>query len=86
MKEKEGTLELEGLVIDALPESRFRVQLDNGVTVLAYCAGRLRTHRIRILLGDRVKVEMSPYDLSKARIVYRNPTSKVVSTPQQRRR
>ncbi|AXK38168.1 translation initiation factor IF-1 [Crenobacter cavernae] len=71
---KEDVIELEGSVIEALPESRFRVALDNGVEILAYESGKMRMHRIKIIVGDRVTVEMSPYDLSKGRINYRHPT------------
>ncbi len=68
---KEGKIEVEGTVIEALPDTQFRVRLDNGQEILAYLSGRMRKHYIRILLGDRVKVEMSPYDLTRGRIVYR---------------
>jgi len=61
----------EGSVIESLPGAHFRVQLDEGGIVLAHLAGRLRVHFIRILPGDRVKVEMSPYDATKGRIIYR---------------
>jgi len=62
---------MEGKVIDALPNTMFRVELDNGHTVIAHISGRIRRNYIRILEGDRVQVELSPYDLSKGRIVYR---------------
>ncbi len=68
---KEGKIEVEGTVVEALPDTQFRVRLDNGQEILAYLSGRMRKHYIRILLGDRVKVEMSPYDLTRGRIVYR---------------
>lgn len=61
----------EGQVIEALPSMRFRVKLDDGTEILAYLAGKLMIHRIRILPGDRVTVEMTPYDKTKGRIVYR---------------
>jgi translation initiation factor IF-1 len=64
-------IEVEGTVIEALPGTQFRVQLDEGHEVLAYLSGKMRKFYIRILLGDRVKVEMSPYDLTKGRITYR---------------
>ena len=70
-KKKEDKIELEGTVVEALPATQFRVELDNGHQVLAYLSGRMRRHYIRILLGDRVRVELSPYDLSRGRIVYR---------------
>jgi len=68
---KEAPLEVFGTVRQIYPSTTFAVELENGHTVLAHLAGRLRRHRIKILLGDRVDLEMSPYDLSKARIVYR---------------
>ena len=68
---KEDAIEVEGKVIEALPNAMFRVELDNGHKVLAHVAGKLRMHFIRILPGDRVKVELSPYDLTRGRIVYR---------------
>ncbi len=71
MTKTEEKIVVEGTVIEAMPSTTFRVQLDNGHTVLAYLSGRLRKYYIRILLGDRVKVELSPYDLTRGRIVYR---------------
>lgn len=71
MAKKEEKIELEGTVIEALPGTQFRVELDNGHEVLAYLSGKMRRYYIRILLGDRVRVEVSPYDLSRGRIVYR---------------
>jgi translation initiation factor IF-1 len=68
---KEEAIEVEGRVIEALPNAMFRVELDNGHRVLAHIAGKLRMHFIKILPGDRVKIELSPYDLSRGRIVYR---------------
>ncbi|MCD6255105.1 MAG: translation initiation factor IF-1 [Deltaproteobacteria bacterium] len=68
---KEDMIEVEGKVIEALPNAMFRVELDNGHRVLAHVAGKLRIHFIRILPGDRVRVELSPYDLSRGRITYR---------------
>jgi translation initiation factor IF-1 len=67
----EEKLELDGEVMEALPNTMFKVKLDNGHEVLAHLAGKLRRHRIRVLPGDRVRVEVSPYDLSRARLVYR---------------
>jgi translation initiation factor IF-1 len=67
----EDKIQVEGLVIEALPGTQFRVRLDNGHEVLAYLSGKMRKYYIRILLGDRVKVEMSPYDLTRGRITYR---------------
>jgi translation initiation factor IF-1 len=71
MAEKEEKVELDGEVVEALRNGQFRVTLDNGHETLAYTAGKMRRFRIRILPGDRIKVELSPYDLSRGRIVYR---------------
>ena len=68
---KEDVIELDGEVVEALPNAMFRVRLDNQHEVIAYAAGKMRKFYIRILLGDRIKVEISPYDLSRGRIVYR---------------
>ncbi len=65
-------IEVEGTVVEALPNTMFRVALDNGHEVLAHLSGRMRRHYIRVLLEDRVVVELSPYDLSRGRIVYRH--------------
>ncbi|MBV8468204.1 MAG: translation initiation factor IF-1 [Burkholderiales bacterium] len=86
MKEKEETIAFEGTVTDALPESRFRVTLENGVEVLAYGSGKIKMHRIRILAGDRVTVEMSPYDLTKGRITFRHATARIDTGYAPRRR
>jgi translation initiation factor IF-1 len=72
MAKKEEVLELEGVVVEALPNTQFIVELDGGHQVLAYLSGKLRKFYIRILLGDRVKVEMTPYDMTKGRITYRH--------------
>lgn len=72
MAKNEGKLQLEGTVVEALPATQFKVKLDNGHEVLAYLSGKMRKYYIRILLGDRVRVEVSPYDLSRGRIVYRH--------------
>ncbi|GIX29361.1 translation initiation factor IF-1 [Pelomicrobium sp. G1] len=69
---KEELLEVEGVVSEVLPNTQFRVTLDNGVDVVAYASGKMRKFRIRITRGDRVTVEMSPYDLTKARINFRH--------------
>ncbi|WP_413206899.1 translation initiation factor IF-1 [Rhodospirillum sp. A1_3_36] len=69
---KEELIEMDGVVTDVLPDSRFKVQLDNGHEVMAYSAGKMKKHRIRIMVGDRVDMEMTPYDLTKARITYRH--------------
>jgi len=71
MAKKEEAIEIEGVVVEALPNTMFRVQLDNQHEVLAHISGKMRMHYIRILPGDRVKVELSPYDLQRGRITYR---------------
>ncbi len=68
---KEDLLEFSGTVVELLPNAMFRVKLDNDHEVLAHTAGKMRKHRIRVLAGDRVNVEMTPYDLSKGRITFR---------------
>jgi translation initiation factor IF-1 len=68
---KEEQIELEGTVIETLPNTMFRVKLDNGHVLIAHISGKMRKHYIRILTGDKVKVEMSPYDLTKGRITFR---------------
>ena len=68
---KEDHIEMEGTVVDTLPNTMFRVQLENGHVVTAHISGRMRKHYIRILTGDKVTVELTPYDLTKGRIVYR---------------
>ncbi|MGO1434041.1 MAG: translation initiation factor IF-1 [Canibacter sp.] len=72
MAEKEGVIKLEGRVIEALPNAMFRVELSNGHKVLAHISGKMRQHYIRILPEDRVIVELTPYDLTRGRIVYRD--------------
>ncbi len=71
MPKKEGVIEIEGTVVEALPNAMFRVELNNGHKVLAHISGKMRQHYIRILPEDRVVVELSPYDLTRGRIVYR---------------
>lgn len=71
MGKKEKKIYVEGTVIEALPNTQFQVELDNGHEVLAYLSGKMRKYYIRVLLGDRVRVELSPYDLTRGRIVYR---------------
>jgi len=70
-KASKQKVEVEGTIIEALPNTQFRVELDNEHVVLAYISGKMRKYYIRILLGDRVRVELSPYDLTRGRIVYR---------------
>jgi translation initiation factor IF-1 len=69
---KEDLIEMHGKVEEVLPDSRFRVTLDNGHSLVAYSAGKIRKHHIRILAGDKVSLELSPYDLSKGRIIFRH--------------
>ena len=71
LAKKDGAIELEGIISEALPNAMFRVQLDNGHMVLAHISGKMRQHYIRIMPTDRVVVELSPYDLTRGRIVYR---------------
>jgi translation initiation factor IF-1 len=68
---KDNIIEMEGAIKEALPGANFKVDLDNGVCILAHVSGRIRKHFIKILVGDRVKVELSPYDLTQGRITYR---------------
>lgn len=76
---KEDMIEMEGLVDEVLPDTRFRVTLDNGHNIIAYMAGKMRKHRIRIIAGDKVSIELTPYDLSKGRITFRHKDEKVPS-------
>ena len=69
---KEDLIEMEGVVTDVLPNTRFRVELENGMEVAAYASGKMRKYRIRVVAGDRVTLEMSPYDLTKGRISFRH--------------
>jgi len=71
MTKDEEKIVVEGTVVESLPGTQFRVRLDNGHQILAYLSGKMRKYYIRILLGDRVRVEMSPYDLTRGRITYR---------------
>jgi translation initiation factor IF-1 len=80
---KKDAIEVEGKVVELLPNTMFRIELENGHRVLAHISGKMRLHFIRILPGDRVMLEMSPYDLTKGRITYRHKDS---SSPQPRRR
>ena len=74
MVEKEEKIEMEGTIAEALPGTQFRINLENGHELLGYLSGKMRRYYIRILLGDRVKVEVSPYDLTRGRIIYRYPS------------
>jgi translation initiation factor IF-1 len=69
--EKEDKIELEGVIVEALRNRMFRLRLDNGHEMIGYTSGKMKRYRIRMLLGDRVRVELSPYDLDRGRIVYR---------------
>ena len=68
---KESVIELEGVVVEKLPRDGFMVELENGQKITAHVSGKMRMHKIRILLGDKVKIELSPYDLTRGRITYR---------------
>jgi translation initiation factor IF-1 len=84
---KEELLEMNGMVAEVLPDSRFRVDLENGHQLIAYTSGKMRQHHIRILAGDKVTLELSPYDLSKGRITFRHlETRGPVNRGPQRRR
>ena len=83
---KEELLEMNGLVAEVLPDSRFRVSLDNGHMLVAYTAGKMRQHHIRILAGDKVTLELSPYDLSKGRITFRHIEKRSSAPARQQRR
>jgi translation initiation factor IF-1 len=81
---KEEMIEMEGFVQEVLPNTQFRVRLGNGADVLAYAGGKMRQRRIRIIAGDRVTLEMSPYDLTRGRINYRHLDAPVPSMPRRR--
>ena len=83
---KEEHLEMNGVVNEVLPDCRFRVTLDNGHQLVAYSAGKMRKHHIRILAGDKVSLELSPYDLSKGRITFRHIEARRPNGQSQRRR
>src|SRR5271157_3579342 len=78
---KEELLEFEGLVIEILPDARYRIQLDNGHQLIAYTAGRMKKNRIKTLAGDRVTVEVSPYDLDKGRMIFRHKDERAGMAP-----
>jgi translation initiation factor IF-1 len=82
---KEEHIEMNGVVSEVLPDSRFRVTLDNGHQLIAYSAGKMRKHHIRILAGDKVSLELSPYDMSKGRITFRQIEGRGPAAPQRRR-
>ncbi|MBT3389898.1 MAG: translation initiation factor IF-1 [Chloroflexi bacterium] len=75
MAKAEDKIRVDGTIVEALPGTQFKVELDNGHEILAYLAGKMRKYYIRVLLGDRVTIEMSPYDMTRGRIVYRHKKS-----------
>ena len=81
---KEEMIEMEGVVHEVLPDTKFRVTLDNGHVIMAYVAGKMRKHRIRILAGDKVSIELTPYDLSKGRITFRHKDERAPSSTPRR--
>ena len=88
---KEELLQFDGLVLEIMPDARYRVRLDNGHELIAYTAGRMKKNRIKTLAGDRVTVEMSPYDLEKGRVIFRHKDERAAprtapARPQFRRR
>ncbi len=83
---KEELLEMQGVVSDVMPDSRFLVTLENGHTLIAYTAGKMRKHHIRILAGDKVSLELSPYDLGKGRITFRHLAPRTGGAPAPARR
>lgn len=78
---KEELLEMNGVVMEVLPDARYRVTLDNGHDLVAYSAGKMRKHHIRIIAGDKVSLELSPYDLTKGRITFRHIEGRPPATP-----
>ena len=78
---KEDLIQFDGTVLEQLPDARFRVRLDNGYEVMAYMSGKMKKNRIRVLAGDRVTVEMTPYDFTKGRIVFRHKTEAGPAAP-----
>lgn len=83
---KEELLEMNGVVDEVLPDSRYRVTLENGHQLVAYSAGKMKKNHIRIIAGDKVSLELSPYDLSKGRITFRHLETRGAFAPQQKRR
>ncbi|BCM24130.1 translation initiation factor IF-1 [Methyloradius palustris] len=81
---KEELIEMNGVVMEVLPDSRFRVTLDNGHNLVAYTGGKMRKNHIRILAGDKVTLELSPYDINNGRITFRHIESKAAFTPRRR--
>lgn len=83
---KEEPIEMQGTVMEVLPDSRFRVTLDNGHMLVAYSGGKMRKNHIRVLAGDKVSLEMSAYDLTKARITFRHIEGRPPAVPRTRQR
>jgi translation initiation factor IF-1 len=83
---KEELIEMNGVVAEVLADARYRVELDNGHNLVAYSAGKMRKHHIRIIAGDKVSLEISPYDLSKGRITFRHIDARAPIAPPRRRR
>lgn len=81
---REDMIEMQGLVDEVLPDTRFRVSLENGHKIIAYMAGKMRKHRIRILAGDKVSIELTPYDLTKGRITFRHKDERAPVTMNRR--
>jgi len=82
---KEEMIEMEGVVNEVMPDTRFRVGLDNGHDIIAYVSGKMRKHRIRILAGDKVSIELTPYDLTKGRITFRHKDERAPTAAPARR-
>jgi translation initiation factor IF-1 len=83
---KQEAIQIDGVVTDVLPDQNYRVQLENGHRILAYAAGKMSKFRIRVLVGDRVTVDVSPYDFSRGRITYRHKSESMRTPPHPRRR
>ena len=83
---KEDLIEMAGEVLEVLPDARYRVKLENGHELIAYTTGKMRKHHIRILAGDKVSLELSPYDLTKGRITFRHIDGRPAATPAPTRR
>ena len=83
---KEELIEMQGVVMEVLPDTRFRVTLDNGHKLVAYSGGKMRKHHIRVVAGDKVSLEMSPYDLTKGRITFRHIEGRPSAAARQQRR
>lgn len=81
---KEEMIEMEGVVSEVMPDTRFRVALDNGHAIIAHMSGKMRKHHIRILAGDKVSVEITPYDISKGRITFRHKDERPAASPPRR--